>query len=76
MRAVALHADVLVATSAVLQVNCVIVRGPVEDEGETFVIDSPVLPDELFQGSCHRAFRCYWSNVLALTNRLPIFRER
>ena len=47
MRAVALHADVLVATSAVLQVNCVIVRGPVEDEGETFVIDSPVLPDEL-----------------------------
>ena len=47
MRAVALHADVLVATSAVLQVNCVIVRGPVEGEGETFVIDSPVLPDEL-----------------------------
>jgi glyoxylase-like metal-dependent hydrolase (beta-lactamase superfamily II) len=47
VRAVALHADVLVATSAVLQVNCVIVRGPVEDEGETFVIDSPVLPDEL-----------------------------
>ena len=53
MRAVALHADVLVATSAVLQVNCVIVRGPIkgevegESEGETFVIDSPVLPDEL-----------------------------
>ena len=47
MRAVSLHRDVLVATSAVLQVNCVIVRGPVEDEGETFVIDSPVLPDEL-----------------------------
>ena len=47
MRAVALHADVLVATSAVLQVNCVIVRAPVEGEGETFVIDSPVLPDEL-----------------------------
>jgi glyoxylase-like metal-dependent hydrolase (beta-lactamase superfamily II) len=45
VRAVALHADVLVATSAVLQVNCVIIRGPVE--GETFVIDSPVLPDEL-----------------------------
>jgi glyoxylase-like metal-dependent hydrolase (beta-lactamase superfamily II) len=49
---------VLVATSAVLQVNCVIVRGPVEEEGkggegkgegagETFLIDSPVLPDEL-----------------------------
>ena len=47
MRAVALHADVLVATSAILQVNCVIVRGPVEGEAETFVIDSPVLPDEL-----------------------------
>ena len=47
MRAIALHADVLVATSAVLQVNCVIVRGPVEGEGETFVIDSPVLPEEL-----------------------------
>jgi glyoxylase-like metal-dependent hydrolase (beta-lactamase superfamily II) len=47
VRAVALHADVLVATSAVLQVNCVIVRGPIEGEGETFVIDSPVLPDEL-----------------------------
>jgi glyoxylase-like metal-dependent hydrolase (beta-lactamase superfamily II) len=47
VRAIALHADVLVATSAVLQVNCVIVRGPVEGEGETFVIDSPVLPDEL-----------------------------
>jgi glyoxylase-like metal-dependent hydrolase (beta-lactamase superfamily II) len=47
VRAVALHADVLVATSAVLQVNCVIVRGPVDGEGETFVIDSPVLPEEL-----------------------------
>jgi glyoxylase-like metal-dependent hydrolase (beta-lactamase superfamily II) len=42
VRAVALHGDVLVATSAVLWVNCVIVRA-----GETFVIDSPVLPDEL-----------------------------
>jgi glyoxylase-like metal-dependent hydrolase (beta-lactamase superfamily II) len=47
VRAIALHADVLVATSAVLQVNCVIVRGPVEGEAETFVIDSPVLPEEL-----------------------------
>jgi glyoxylase-like metal-dependent hydrolase (beta-lactamase superfamily II) len=41
-----------VVTSALLQVNCVIVRGAVgegaEDvEGEVFVIDSPVLPDEL-----------------------------
>lgn len=79
MRAVSLHHDVLVATSAVLQVNCVIVRGSVEGGGadgqrsapvtrdaerespvrviepgrevsaaaETFVIDSPVLPEEL-----------------------------
>jgi glyoxylase-like metal-dependent hydrolase (beta-lactamase superfamily II) len=60
VRAVSLHRDVIVVTSAVLQVNCVIVRGPVDLEresasglgvselaGETFVIDSPVLPDEL-----------------------------
>jgi glyoxylase-like metal-dependent hydrolase (beta-lactamase superfamily II) len=47
VRAVSLHRDVLVATSAVLQVNCVIVRGPVDEEGESFLIDSPVLPDEL-----------------------------
>ncbi len=52
MRAVSLHRDVIVVTSALLQVNCVIVRGAVgedarEAEGEVFVIDSPVLPDEL-----------------------------
>jgi glyoxylase-like metal-dependent hydrolase (beta-lactamase superfamily II) len=57
VRAVALHPDVLVATSAILRVNCVIVRGAAVQEGEaaagpptageTFVIDSPVLPDEL-----------------------------
>jgi glyoxylase-like metal-dependent hydrolase (beta-lactamase superfamily II) len=52
VRAVSLHRDVIVVTSALLQVNCVIVRGGVgEDaraaEGEVFVIDSPVLPDEL-----------------------------
>ncbi|HEY2200437.1 MAG TPA: MBL fold metallo-hydrolase [Solirubrobacteraceae bacterium] len=55
MRAVALHADVLVATSAIWQTNCTIVRGRVEGEdadglrqaGESFLIDSPVLPDEL-----------------------------
>jgi len=65
VRAIALHADVIVATSAVLAVNCVIVRGlagdreptggplnviPPSDPGsaaETFVIDSPVLPEEL-----------------------------
>ena len=48
----------IVVTSAILQVNCVIVRGAVgeseeaggagvEHGGETFVIDSPVLPEEL-----------------------------
>lgn len=86
MRAVSLHRDVIVVTSAVLHVNCVIVRGPAASGaaeatggeervgggegarggeraiagrgggegvgaarrgGETFVIDSPVLPDEL-----------------------------
>lgn len=52
MRALALHPDVLVVTSALLQLNCVIVRGGVEGAdvnaaGETFVIDSPVLPEEL-----------------------------
>jgi glyoxylase-like metal-dependent hydrolase (beta-lactamase superfamily II) len=71
VRAVSLHPDVLVVTSALLRVNCVIVRagaaagastgeaagaaagareaagGETERAGETFVIDSPVLPDEL-----------------------------
>jgi glyoxylase-like metal-dependent hydrolase (beta-lactamase superfamily II) len=43
VRVLALHPDVLVATSAIWQTNCVVVRG---DE-ETFVVDSPVLPAEL-----------------------------
>ncbi len=49
MRAIALHPDVLVVTSALLHLNCVVVRGGVEgtEDGETFAIDSPVLPDEL-----------------------------
>jgi len=64
VRAVSLHRDVLLISSAVLHVNCVIVRAGVEEAsastvggpievvppvpaGETFVIDSPVLPDEL-----------------------------
>jgi glyoxylase-like metal-dependent hydrolase (beta-lactamase superfamily II) len=80
MRAISLHRDVIVVTSAILHVNCVIVRGapvgtdagrethpgggkqaggevqasggmqaadPPERAGETFVIDSPVLPHEL-----------------------------
>jgi glyoxylase-like metal-dependent hydrolase (beta-lactamase superfamily II) len=53
VRAVSLHPDVIAVTSAALSVNCVIVRGSVagaqggDVAGETFVIDSPVLPDEL-----------------------------
>jgi glyoxylase-like metal-dependent hydrolase (beta-lactamase superfamily II) len=64
VRAVSLHPDVLVVSSALLRANCVIVRaastageddaGPVRvrkvpgrPEGEAFVIDSPVLPEEL-----------------------------
>jgi glyoxylase-like metal-dependent hydrolase (beta-lactamase superfamily II) len=48
MRALALHADVLAATSALLHVNCVLVRGrSAQGTEETFAIDSPVLPEEL-----------------------------
>jgi glyoxylase-like metal-dependent hydrolase (beta-lactamase superfamily II) len=58
VRAVSLHRDVIVVTSRLLQTNCTIVRGPVAPQralgegaspapGETFVVDSPILPDEL-----------------------------
>jgi glyoxylase-like metal-dependent hydrolase (beta-lactamase superfamily II) len=49
VRAVSLHPDVIVVTSALLHLNCVIVRGGGGEHGgaETFVIDSPALPDEL-----------------------------
>lgn len=69
MRARALHADAIVVTSALLQVNCVLLRGTAaaattgplnvievpaggepgrgRDGGESFVVDSPVLPEEL-----------------------------
>lgn len=63
MRVVSLHADVLLATSAIWQTNCVIVRGTAQEDAEnpvkvriagepgpaaeTFVIDSPILPEEL-----------------------------
>ena len=43
MRVVGLHPGVLVATSRVFQTACTIVR----DGDECFVVDSPVLPDEL-----------------------------
>jgi glyoxylase-like metal-dependent hydrolase (beta-lactamase superfamily II) len=59
VRAVALHPDVLVATSAIWQTNCTIVRAPINEQDraggvsegaagrESLVIDSPVLPAEL-----------------------------
>ncbi|HEX3511572.1 MAG TPA: MBL fold metallo-hydrolase [Solirubrobacteraceae bacterium] len=51
MRAVSLHRDVIVATSRIYATNCTIVRGPrgeaEEASNETFVVDSPILPDEL-----------------------------
>jgi glyoxylase-like metal-dependent hydrolase (beta-lactamase superfamily II) len=58
VRAISLHPDVIVVTSRLLQTNCTIVRGPVAPErslgedaspalAETFVVDSPILPDEL-----------------------------
>ncbi len=47
MRVIALHEDVLVCTSAFWQTTCTVVRGPDREAPEAFVIDSPVLPDEL-----------------------------
>ncbi len=46
MRVSALHEDVIVAQSQYWQTTCTIVRGGGE-EGDAFVIDSPVLPQEL-----------------------------
>jgi glyoxylase-like metal-dependent hydrolase (beta-lactamase superfamily II) len=43
VRAVGLHADVIVATSRAFQTTCTLVRSG----GEAFCIDSPVFPDEL-----------------------------
>jgi len=45
MRVVSLHRDVLLLTSRVWATTCTVVRAP--DGGESFVIDSPVFPDEL-----------------------------
>jgi glyoxylase-like metal-dependent hydrolase (beta-lactamase superfamily II) len=57
--AISLHPDVIVVTSRLLQTNCTIVRAPgsapaapgelpaAAVAGETFVVDSPILPDEL-----------------------------
>lgn len=43
MRVVSVHEDVLVATSAIWQTTCTVVRSG----DEAFVVDSPVLPSEL-----------------------------
>jgi glyoxylase-like metal-dependent hydrolase (beta-lactamase superfamily II) len=43
VRVISLHADVLVATSAIWQTNCAIVHSG----EEAFAIDSPVLPEEI-----------------------------
>jgi glyoxylase-like metal-dependent hydrolase (beta-lactamase superfamily II) len=43
VRVVSVHQDVIVVTSAIWQTTCTIVRGG----DEAFVIDSPVLPEEL-----------------------------
>ncbi len=53
MRAVSLHRDVILVTSQLFQAHCTIVRAPAERRDgdgapdEAFVIDSPVLPEEL-----------------------------
>ncbi len=47
MRVVALHEDVLLCTSSFWQTNCTVVRGPDHEAVEAFVIDSPVMPEEL-----------------------------
>ncbi len=60
MRAVSLHRDVIVVTSALLALNCTIVRRQAAEPSgggehdpraqtaaEVFLVDSPVLPDEL-----------------------------
>jgi glyoxylase-like metal-dependent hydrolase (beta-lactamase superfamily II) len=43
VRAVGLHPDVIVVTSRIFQTNCTLVRAG----EEAFVLDSPILPDEL-----------------------------
>jgi glyoxylase-like metal-dependent hydrolase (beta-lactamase superfamily II) len=45
VRAVGVHADVVVVTSRVWQTTCTLLRGGAGEEA--FVIDSPILPDEL-----------------------------
>ena len=47
MQAVSVHADVIVLRSAFWQTTCTLVHRDAEGGAECFVIDSPVLPEEL-----------------------------
>jgi glyoxylase-like metal-dependent hydrolase (beta-lactamase superfamily II) len=47
MRAIALHEDVVVLESRVWRTTCTLIRGGSGEGAEGFVIDSPVLPDEI-----------------------------
>jgi glyoxylase-like metal-dependent hydrolase (beta-lactamase superfamily II) len=47
MRAIGVHEDVIVLESRVWRTTCALVRGGSGAAAEAFVIDSPVLPDEL-----------------------------
>jgi glyoxylase-like metal-dependent hydrolase (beta-lactamase superfamily II) len=47
MRAISLHEDVIVLESRLWRTTCTVLRAGPRDGGEGFVVDSPVLPDEL-----------------------------
>jgi glyoxylase-like metal-dependent hydrolase (beta-lactamase superfamily II) len=47
MRAIGVQPDVIVLESRVWRTSCTLIRGGSGDAAEGFVIDSPVLPDEL-----------------------------
>jgi glyoxylase-like metal-dependent hydrolase (beta-lactamase superfamily II) len=47
MRAISVHEDVVVLESRVWRTTCTLIRGGSGEAAEGFVIDSPVLPDEI-----------------------------
>lgn len=47
MRAIAVHEDVVVAIGAIWKTTCTAVRAGSGADAEAFLIDSPILPDEL-----------------------------
>ncbi len=47
MRAIAVHEDVVVAIGAIWKTTCTAVRSGAGADAEAFLIDSPILPDEL-----------------------------